>query len=115
MIQGDYTFGRGETFALVISLQSPSPIGGWPISWDLHHRFGGISGLIHKECNSGFSGVSGITVTNSGNGVFSVLINAPDTSGFQSKNYASQATRNLSGAVSILHQGFAVLSVNING
>ena len=115
MIYSDYTFGRGETFALVIAMQSPSPIGGYPIAWDMHHRFGGISGLIHKECNSGFNAVSGITITSSGNGIFSVLINAGDTSGFLSKNFASQATRGLSGAVSILHQGFAILTPNING
>lgn len=105
----DFTIGQGEDANITIAMAPPQAIGGWSIAFDTYLRFGGSSGLIHKTCASGFNGVSGITVLNSGVGIFRVAIRAADISGWESRNYAYQATRTNSGSVSILTQGFLSL------
>jgi len=80
------------------------------LQFEVQHRFGGISGLITKNVASGFNGASGITVTNSGLGYFTVGINSIDTSGFDFKNYSFDVQRLDSGSRTVIAQG--IMSVN---
>ena len=66
---------------LTVTLTPPTNIGGWSIRWMAQRYFGGLSGLVTKYTASGFDGQSGITITNSGQGVFNVQINSADSSG----------------------------------
>lgn len=98
---------------LTIGLQPPTAIGGWSIDFKMTKRFRGESGLIQKYCASGYgNGASGITVTNSGQGIFAVRVNEGNTSGLDPGTYAIQAKRTDSGFATSLTQGWLVLLPN---
>lgn len=98
---------------LTIGLQPPTAIGGWAIDCKVTKRFGGESGLIQKSCASGYgNGASGITVTNSGQGIFAVRVNEGNTSGLDPGTYAILAKRTNSGFVTPLTQGWLILLPN---
>lgn len=97
---------RYEDAVLTVGLAPPVAIGGWNIRYQVSHRFGGSSGLITKSAASGYGGgVSGITVTNSGQGIFNIAINGADTSGLEYGNYAYAIERLDSGNRSVLSEG----------
>ena len=110
----DWNLGEREDGLFTVGLAPPIAIGGWNIQFTLLTRFGGISGLVTKSCASGFSGVSGITVTNSGNGTFQVSINSADTSGFNPNAYAYTVERLDTGFRTELLQGYLLLGSNQN-
>ena len=84
-----------------------TPIGGWGLNLTVQARFMGISGLLIASAASGYgAGQSGITIVNSGNGVFSAQIPGIITSGWNSDAYSYAFRRTDSGAVTILACGF---------
>ena len=95
---------------ITFTMAPPVPISGWSVEMKVAKRFGG-SGRIISSMASGFSaGESGITLTNGAQGIFTMPINAPQTSGWQPGNYATTITRTDSGSISCLDIGYLQLS-----
>lgn len=111
----DFSMARNEDATLSVSLQPPTPIGGWDLRFQSSKRHGGLSGGLTppKVSASGFSGVSGITVVNSGQGQFNVSLNSVDSSGLDFGAYAYSIERMSSGARSVLTQGFIQILPNV--
>ncbi len=105
----DFSLSRPESATLTVSMTPAVPIGGWSIQFQALKRFGGISGLITKSVSSGFNGLSGITVTNSGQGVFNISLYSSDTSGLSYGNYAYSNMRLDSGFITVLTEGYLQL------
>lgn len=109
MRYAEFTVARQTDITIGIGLEPPVAVGGWDVRFQVTNRFGGSSGLITKSVASGFSAVSGITVSNSGQGVFEVNLGANDTSGLQYGNYAYEFNRQTSGNMVRLVEGFLLL------
>lgn len=109
-VLADFPLARYEDGLLTISLAPAAPIGAWNIQFLVQHRFGGLSGLILASVSSGFNGQSGITITNSGEGVFNVRIPGIATSGWNYGNYAFAVTRLDSGSRTVLSEGYLLLN-----
>jgi hypothetical protein len=107
-IYTDYDLVRYSDGQLTIALSPPTPIGGWTVLYEETRRFCGTSG-IQKWLASGFNGVSGITVVNSGEGVIRVQINSTDSSGRNPGSYAYTITRMDSGHRTTLAEGYHVM------
>ena len=99
-ISTDFELARYADGTLVMPLTPPTAIGGWTVRFQIYKRMGGSTPLVTKWAASGFgNGVSGITITNSGQGVLSVPINSSgDMSGQDPGNYFYQFDRLDSGA-----------------
>lgn len=91
---------------LTISLEPPTAIGGHTIQFDVMKRFGNVSGLVRKSVSSGFNAVSGITVTNSGEGVLQISLYESELSGTPYGNLAFQLRRMDSGMATVLSEGY---------
>ena len=109
-ILADIPWVKFDDGTLNISMVPPIAVGGWTTQFQITHRFGGTSGLITKNLSSGFLGVSGIGIANSGQGVFQIALNSLDTSGLDPKNYAYTFSRLDSGYRTALTEGFFLLS-----
>lgn len=105
----DFAFIKFEDGVLTISMSPPVAIGGWEIQFKTTKRFGGVNNLITKSVSSGYNGQSGITVTNSGAGIFNVALGTQDTSGLEYGNYAAVTQRLNSGSMTTLTEGFLLL------
>lgn len=105
----DFTLSQNETGALVVSMAPPTPIGGWTIQYNQTRRFGGTT-IILKNLASGFSGASGITVTNSGTGVFQVQLNAGEMSGLDWGAYSYIIQRTDVDAETNISEGYRLCS-----
>ena len=105
----DYSFVKFDDGTITVGLQNPTPIGGWDIRYVVTRRFDGSSGLIVKSVASGYNGQSGITITDSGQGVFNIALNGIDTSGLNPGNYASKCERTNSGFHTTLTLGYLLL------
>jgi|ERR1700738_2969774 len=101
----DYTLGKNEDGTLSISMVPQTNIGGWNILFTQTKRIGGTP-IITKSVASGFNGMSGITITNSGNGTFNVALLGSEMSGQDPGNYAFKIERLDSGAATIISTGF---------
>ena len=110
MIVSDIAYTRMEDGVLTIGLAPPTAVGGWAAQFTVLKRFGGVSGLINKFTSSGYSNVSGIQVTSSGNGIFGVTINSYDTSGLDPGAYVYQFSRTTSGSYDVLSEGYFLLT-----
>jgi hypothetical protein len=111
-VQADFQMVKWEDGILTISMTPSVPVGGWDVAFVLDKRFGNdlSSGLVNKSMASGYqNGVSGITLVNSGAGVFNVQINSSDTSGLEPGNYAYRCDRRNSGSYTRLAEGFLIL------
>ena len=106
----DFSLAKFQDGTLTISMAPPQAIGGWPINFTVEKRYGSSDSLILKSVSSGFNGVSGITVVNSGQGVFNIAINSIDTSGLDWGNYATRSERVNSGARTPITEGFLLLT-----
>lgn len=104
----DFPFIKQTDGNLDISLTPSVPIGGWGLEWIMEKRFGGVSGIVEKFAASGFYG-SGITLINSGTGVFRIRLDAVDTSGIDYGAYAFTARRTNSGFETTLAEGYVVI------
>ena len=106
-IATNYSFARGDDVTLQVSMVPPTSIAGWSIQFLVQKHFGGLSGLITKTGASGYGGgQSGVTVTNSGQGVFNIAIAAQNTSGFEFSPLSYAITRLDSGSTNVLTEGF---------
>ncbi len=86
-------------------------IGGWGITFQVTNRPGGISGLITSSTNSGYIGnVSGMTIVNSGQGIFSVRVSGGSMSGWNFGDYFYQFNRTGSGVSTLLSEGYILYS-----
>lgn len=109
-VQVSFSLARYEDGTLTVGLAPPTAVGGWNVQFQVTKFFGGVSGLITKSVASGYSVVSGVTVVNSGKGVFSVKIGTQDTSGLDPGTYAMQFQRLDSGFRTVLSEGFFLLT-----
>lgn len=116
-INTDVTISRFEDGVLTVAMAPPVAVGGWAITFRVQKYFGGgsslASGLINKSVSSGLNGASGITVTNSGQGVFAIDLRSVDTSGLQFGNYAYAVERTDSGNRTVLSQGYVLLGPSV--
>lgn len=106
----NFSYTRFEDGALIYMLTPQAPIGGLSLKWCMSDRFGSEEPFVVKYLSSGLNGASGISVTNSGQGVFTVTLNSVDTSGLEAKNYATWAVITSSGRYKEVAKGFLVLS-----
>jgi hypothetical protein len=107
----NFALGIGENAALQVFLQDPQPISGWDCTFGVGRRFGWSSGLINKQLFSGFqNGVSGISVVNSGAGIWNVALTPQDTAFLQAGNFAFQFARVNSGFERALTVGYILLN-----
>lgn len=112
-VQADFSVPRYNSFSFTVSLAPPVAIGGWGISFQVQKRFGGISGLITKSVSSGFNNSSGINITNSGLGIFTISIQGVDTSGLEYGNYAYAVDR--TDTRTTLSEGYMIVTPGIGG
>ena len=110
MVLVDFQHVRMDDGILTVSMAPPVAVDGWSIRFEVFKHFGGVSGMMLKSYASGYNGVSGITITNSGQGVFNVRLNQVDTSGLEYGNYACQITRMNSGARTVIDEGFITIT-----
>jgi hypothetical protein len=108
-IQTNFSLVRLEDGVLAVQMVPSTAIGGWQIEWNLVKRLGSTTPIATRSVASGYNGASGITVTDSGQGMFNITINSVDTSGLNPGNYANGADRLSSGRRSALTQGFLTL------
>ena len=109
-VLADFSLARWEDGILTIGMEPPVPIGGWAMDFTLTRRFGQVSGICTKSVASGYNAQSGITVVNSGQGIFSVAIDSVNTSGLDYGNYSYVVMRRDSGHVTALVEGTLLLS-----
>lgn len=115
-INADFMLGSTEAGVLTVTMTPPVAVGGWTVEFRLQKYFGfedAGSGLVNKYLASGYNGVSGISVTNSGQGIFAITLNAIDSSGLQYGNYAYAVLRTDSGQQTILSQGYELLTPSV--
>ena len=104
----DFSLARYDDGALIIGMIPPTPVGGWNIQFSLMKHLGG-SGFVNKIVTSGFNNLSGISVTNSGQGVFNISLQSQDTSGLPYGNYPYAVERMDSGFRTTLTEGYVIL------
>lgn len=105
----DYSICKFEDGVLTIQLVNPTPIGGWSLRADFTKRLGGTP-RVTKWISSGTpNGASGITITDSGQGVFRIALDSADTSGLAYGNYAFDVRRTDSGFVTDIAQGYQMV------
>lgn len=114
-VQGDFGIIRYEDGIITVNLTPPVAITGWSIVWTCQKRFGNTPDPVAvRSASSGFNGVSGITVTNAGQGVFTIqLPTQAEMSGRDFGNYANSAIRTDSGYRTVLSQGFMQLGAGV--
>lgn len=106
----NFTWIKQDDGTLNISLVPPQAIGGRAVEWYVTKRTGGEDKLIRKLANSGYNNASGITITDSGQGKFSIDMVGNNTSGFDYGNYAHRATVTTSGRQVTTTEGFMILT-----
>lgn len=111
-IQSDFPIVRFEDGQLTVGMTPPVDGSGWDLLFRVSPRFGSTSGWVIATSASGYSAVSGITTMNSGQGIFRVAINSPQTSGWAPRPYAFEMARTTSGQYTVLAQGFLNLGLN---
>lgn len=108
----DFQLGKMEAGTLTVYMAPPVAVGGWTVEFKVQKYFGDSSGLIQKYLASGLNGASGITVTNSGQGVFAIDLQKINTSGLPFGNYAYTVERTDSGQETILSIGYMLITPN---
>lgn len=108
-IIADFTISRYADGILSIDLEPPIPIGGWNIQMTIQKRLGSTTPLIVKNVATGFNGVSGITITNSGQGKMDIVVRSADASGLEFGNYSHNVWRMDSGNRTLLSEGYMLL------
>lgn len=109
----DFTLSKFEDGAIVVKLDPPLPIGGMQLQFMLGRRITALPdyALVTKVAASGFGGgQSGITVTNSGQGIMSIRINRADTSGLDPGAYAGWVRRMDVGNETELWRGYGIIT-----
>ncbi len=107
---GSFNIVVGDDGLITLGLTPETPVGGWSVEFDLMRRFG-ADPFIVRTCASGFgNGVSGVSVYDSGRGIFQIPLNSQDTSGLDPLNIAFKMVRTDSGERTTVSEGF----VNLN-
>lgn len=99
-----------EDGALNISMTPSIPIGGLNFQFVMMKRFGSPTPILIKSMISGYYGVSGMDIINSGLGVMRVLLSAMEVSGLPFGNYAYQVQRLDSGSITTISEGYRLLN-----
>lgn len=106
----DFPISKFEDGILVIGMAPPFDLGGQSVEFRSSKRIGGSGGAFPlKSVASGFNGQSGITLTDSGQGVMNVLINSIDSSGLDYGNYAYSVRITSSGQNTETTLGYVLL------
>ncbi len=106
----DFSIAKSQDTDLVITLAPPAAIGGLDFLHLVFKRAGGEgSGLLSKSMASGFHGVSGMEIQNSGQGIMRITYNAVDTSGWETGNYWHQTFLTSSGEMTPVANGYILL------
>lgn len=108
-VYADFPLTSQESALINLGIQPPTAVGGWTTRFDIMKRAGGAPFLSLYAASGYQAGQSGITVINSGQGVFSFPINSSVTSGIDAINYAYRFYRTDSGYYDMLAQGFLQL------
>ncbi len=109
MIYADVALSRYEAGLYTVQLTPPAPIGGRQILWALWKRFGSVQPLAQASIDSGIpNGASGLTILDSGQGIFSVDVLTVYSSG-QPGNYAFQ-TELMDPPRTVLTRGYIILN-----
>lgn len=97
---------------LTIGIIPPIPIGGMSLLFLLGTRFGDLDSnpLITFSVASGYSGASGLTITNSGKGTLQASFSMARKSGWDEGAYAYRLRRADSGYSTTLVEGFALFA-----
>lgn len=104
-INADFRMHEGEDGTLTVFLTPPTAIGGWDLEYRQMKK-GAISGQILKTSVSGFNGVSGVNILDSGLGQLRVNVFGSEMSGQDPGNYPFTISRLTSGSNSLLVEGF---------
>lgn len=110
-IESDFLLQRDENGNIIITLDTPAPIGGEYLRFQMSKRFGSASGIYSAYSNSGMDGVSGLTITNSGQGKVQIAFEPSHVSGLNAGNYACKLQRLSSGRWTKIWEGFRVMDV----
>lgn len=107
----DFVWTKWDDGTLVVEMADPIPVGGLSIEFKTQRRFGDdfASGYVTKSMASGFYGVSGMNIVNSGEGKFNVAIAGVDTSGMDCGEYAFKIARTDSGSRTSYTEGYMSL------
>lgn len=87
----------------------PTPIGGWSLQYIQSFRPDGDPFIV-KNMASGYYGVSGMSIINSGAGIMQVQLGPPEMSGYDPGAYFWRITRLDSGFVTDIGQGYRLVS-----
>lgn len=93
---------------VVLALTPPTSIGGWQISYTQSLRKYGDP-LLTKSLASGFLGVSGMSITSSGDGVMSISFSPQEVSGLNPGAYYYSVQRTNSGFNTTLVEGYRLM------
>lgn len=104
----DFAWVQYDDGVLTIGLQPPVPIGGLSFQLTITKRLGGTPITI-KSMTSGFYGVSGMQIVNSGQGIMQATVLSSDTSGLDCNNFAYQVRQTDFGANKVVAEGYEVL------
>lgn len=104
-VQVDYNLPLGQDGVVNVPLAPPTAVGGWSVLYTMP-RYQGGSGLVTLSCASGYIGVSGLTVLNSGQGIFQIQHDPAQVSGLDPGAYPYLLQRIGSGFVTPLAYGY---------
>ncbi len=88
-----------------MSLAPPTAVGGWTVVYEQMKRADGVP-FITKQIASGFSAQSGITVVNSGQGVFAIQLFQSEMSGRNPGAFFYRVRRTDSGSLTPVSEGY---------
>ncbi len=111
-VYADFPIVQQEDMRVSLNMNPPVPIGQWTIQFQVQRRFGGISGIMFASVASGFNGMSGITIIDSGQGQMVVTIPSVVTSGMNPGPKAFAGNRIDSGFHTCIVEGFLLLGIN---
>ncbi len=93
------SFYKGEDVVLTVSMTPTTAISGWTLQFTMRTQYGDPTALVTKTNGSG------IAITDSVNGVFTVSLASADTAGLDLRAYVYDIQRIDSGARTVLTIG----------
>ena len=102
----DIVLVRSDDYTLRFALAPPRSISGWSITFQVRDSLGGTSRMVKTVG-------SGITVRDSGKGIFEVAIAKGDTSGLTPGSFVWDCKRTNSGSNTQLAQGGLLLKQEV--
>ncbi len=105
----NFTLYKEQDAVVGVAIEPATPIGGWSLRFRVKTHSDSTSGVIEKFVSSGLNNLSGINVTDSGQGTIAVDITSADTSGLKPRTYFYELRRTDSGEESPLTKGQLLL------